>query len=228
MTRFLKSQSLRELQDFVARIYEGPDNRLYSISDLLAYEQSFTMRALKGIRKDDLKKLRVNLLISFSYVMSIATRIGIDIDSEVWKRFPMVCSYCGRQPCECKKIKLQKRRKITTISSLRPKTLSDFQKMFQAIYPHEKRTLADAGIHLAEETGELSEAVHSYLGQHTKKQFDRIRLELADLLSCIFGVANSADILVGDEFEKLYRNGCQECHRMPCVCTFAYVANIVT
>jgi len=100
--------------------------------------------------------------------------------------------------------------------------------MFNEIYPASSRTLAEAGVHLAEEMGEVSEAIHNYLGQHQQKQFNAVQLELADFISCVFGVANSAKIDIAAELQKMYKHNCHVCHQAPCVCKFGEVARIKT
>ena len=205
-------------------MYGLPDDQLYSIFDLLTQMQRFTMRTLKGIRKDNKEKLEKNLLVSFAWLMAIANRMHIDVENEVWKRFPALCSYCGFAPCQCKKIKLEKRAKIKIDSSHRPTTTRGFQELFRSVYPPERRTLPDAGVHLAEETGEVSEAIHNFLGQHLQKQFADIKLEIADYVSCVFGVANSASIDIASGLEEMFKNGCHVCHTIPCTCTFSEVA----
>lgn len=223
MNQVRPDQSLRQFQKTISAIYSLPDDRLYSISDLLTQMQRFTMRALKGIRKGNKEKLRTNLLISFAWLMPIANRMHIDVEDEVWKRFPGVCSYCAAAPCVCKKTH-PKKRVTRDGSAARPSTLRGFQEMFGVIYPPnhppESRTLADAGIHLAEETGEVSEAIHNFLGQHLGEQFHEIELEIADYVSCIFGVANSASIDIAPALSDMFSDGCHVCHKTPCECTF--------
>lgn len=226
MASFKNTGSIRDFKQFTDDVYSLPDDRRYSIHDLLVQQQRFVMRALKGIRKGDIEKLKLNLLIALSF--SMLNRLHIDIEDEVWKRFPYLCSYCGNKPCICKKIKPHSRLKIKINNSLRPKTLAGFQKMFDEIYPADSRTLADAGVHLAEEMGEVSEAIHNYLGQHQEKQFDQIKFELADFISCVFGVANSAKIDVAQELVKMFNNGCHICHRTPCICSYPEVAKLKT
>jgi NTP pyrophosphatase (non-canonical NTP hydrolase) len=225
---FLPDDTIRDLQKFVTEVYAVPDDRIYSLWDLLVQEERFAMRALKGIRQNDIQKLGHNLLISFSWLISIANRLHIDVEEETWRRFPGLCSYCGKQPCACRTIKPSARLKITADESTRPKTLADTQSMFEAIYPANKRTLADAGVHLAEEIGEVSEAIHNYLGEHREEQFDEVKLELADLVSCIFGVANSAHINIAKELSKIYRDNCHICHNAPCTCTFSDIVRLRT
>jgi NTP pyrophosphatase (non-canonical NTP hydrolase) len=220
--------TLADFQKFIEQVYGLPDDRTFSLWDLLAQEQRFAMRALKGIRQHDLDKLGYNLLIAFSWLMAIGNRLHIDIEGETWKRFPGLCSYCGKDPCACSTIKPTERLRVRIDERVRPKTLGGMQKMFDKIYPKEGRTLADAGVHFAEEVGEVSEAIHNYLGQHHEKQFENVRLEVADLVSCTFGVANSAGIDVGSELVKMYGNNCHICHQAPCVCSFSDVAQLRT
>jgi len=228
MISFPKTGTIREFQEFISTEYSLVDDRQYSILDLLNQTQRFSMRALKGVRKGNVDKIKTNLLIALSWLMAAANRLHIDIEDEVWTRFPMRCSYCGKIPCVCKAIKATTRARFKRDNTLRPHSLAAFQKMFREIYPPESRTLADAGVHLAEEVGEVTEAMHYYLGQHLKNKFEEIELEMADLVSCIFGVANSADIDLAKELAVFFKNGCHVCHKTPCVCGFSNVGKIKT
>ncbi|OHA92005.1 MAG: hypothetical protein A3J09_00715 [Candidatus Zambryskibacteria bacterium RIFCSPLOWO2_02_FULL_51_21] len=223
MAKFNKNGTIEDFQGFIESVFGLPDDRFYSIWDLLTQQQRFTMRALKGIRKGDADKTKINLLISFSWLMSIANRMHINLEDEIWKRFPYICSYCGKLPCVCKAAKTDKRVVIRTEDSIRPHSLADFQKMFAEIYPSKRRTHAEAGVHLAEEMGEVSEAIHNYLGQHQEKQFSSLKSELSDFASCVFGVANSLKIDLAKELAATYSNNCHACHQLPCKCVFSEV-----
>ena len=109
------------------------------------------------------------------------------------------------------------------VSFKKPKTLADFQKMFAAVYPIQERTIEEAGIHLAEEIGELNEAVICYYGEHKRSQFRQIEIEIADYISCVFGIANSANMDLAAELSKMFYHGCQVCHKIPCGCNFYFV-----
>lgn len=228
MASFKKSGTIKDFQKFIATVYALPDDRLYSIWDLLTHEQRFSMRALKGIRKNDIEKIKKNILIALSWLMAIANRLHIDVEDEVWARFPRRCSYCGKIPCACKTIKASARARFKRDNMLRPHGLGAFQNMFAEIYSPEGRTLAEAGVHLAEEVGEVSEAIHNFFGQHQQNQFEEVKLEIADLVSCIFGVANSARINIAKELEDMYVNNCHVCHEAPCVCGFSEVSKLKT
>ena len=226
MARFDRKGSLTDYQKFIEDVYGLPDDRLYSLWDILTQQQRFTMRALKGIRKNNIEKVRSNLLIAFSWLMAIGNRLHVVMEDEVWRRFPYLCSYCGQRPCSCKITKPAARMKVKIDNTHRPTTLGNFQKMFEEIYPAANRTLADAGVHLAEEMGEVSEAIHNYLGQHLMKQFDDVRLEMADFVSCIFGVANSAHVDIAEDLAAMFSDNCHVCHKAPCICKFADVAQL--
>ncbi len=183
------------------------------------------MRALKGIRKGDAAKLDLNLMIAFSWLMTLANRFQIDLTNVVWQRFPSRCSYCRTQPCSCRERKVKRRLPSPPPRGRPPATLAGFQQMFANIYPPVNRTLPDAGIHLAEEIGEVSEAIHVFQGEHTPRRFAAVRLELADYVSCFMGVANSAEINVATSLAKLFWKNCHVCHHLPCTCDFTFVAD---
>lgn len=224
MAKFSRKNSLHQFQKMIQEIYGLPDDRLFSIWDLLSNQERFTMRALKGIRKGNIKKLKINLLIAFSWLLAVANRLHISAEEATWARFPARCSYCGQSPCQCRKIRPSKKAKFFRDITGRPGNLAGFQKMFRLIYSPESRSLFEAGVHLAEEMGELSETIHCYLGEHQKRQFRQIEIEIADYISCIFGVANSAKIDVPKELEKFYWKNCHDCHKLPCECNFTTVA----
>lgn len=223
MTGFNRNNSIFHFQELVHRIYSIPDDRFFSLWDLLANHERFAMRALKGIRKKDRKKLRLNLAIAFSWMMTISNRLHIDVEKVIWNRFSFACSYCKSVPCACTKNKSFRKIIFSKKFSKKPRTLADFQEMFFLIYPPQRRTLEEAGIHLAEEIGELSEAVLCYFGEHRKKQFEQIGIEIADYASCVFGVANSAEINLANELARMFYKGCQACHKIPCGCNFSFV-----
>src|SRR4030042_4723871 len=186
------NSTISEYQDFVQQVYGLHNMRNYSVGNLLTNTQRFAMRGLKGIRKKDREKTKINLLLSLSWLMSIMNQLHINIEDEIWNRFPYLCSYCGTCPCSCREKKVKRRQKISAKvkHDLKPNSLKDFQAMFRRIYPSEARTLEHAGIHLAEEIGEFSESILTYRGEHKENDFSRIGREAADLYSCLMGVFN--------------------------------------
>jgi len=220
---FPQDGSIADYQQLMHEIYDLPGDRNFSMSDILAQQQRFAMRALKGMRKGDREQLRLNLLDAFSWSMTVVNRMHFNIEEVIWQRFPYLCSYCGTCPCSCKTQKPTHRPKLTVDESRRPATLKEFQQMFNAIYPANGRTLADAGVHWAEEIGEMSEATHAYLHHHRPEQLQKIAEEVADFISCTFGVANSIGIDVAKGLAELFYKNCLACHNLPCTCLVEYI-----
>jgi NTP pyrophosphatase (non-canonical NTP hydrolase) len=220
MASVKRNTTIREYQGFVKEVYGLTNDRYFSLWDMITNMERFIMRGLKGIRKKDWEKIRINLLIAQSWFMSIANQLHIDIENAVWKRFPYLCSYCGSCPCSCKEKKLKRRVKVPINNKKRPKTLEEFQLMFKKIYPPETRTLEHSGVHLIEEAGEFSEALLTYRGRHEDKDFENIEIEAADLYSCLIGVFNSLDINVAKEVSAMFTKNCHVCKNAPCTCNF--------
>jgi len=212
--------TIKEYQSFVEEVYGLSNDRYFSVGDMLANVERFIMRGLKGIRKNDKEKARINLLVSFSWFTSMMNQLHIDIEDEVWKRFPYLCSYCATCPCSCKEKKLEERQKVFVDEKKRPKTLEEFQNMFGKIYLPEKRSIEHAGVHLAEELGEFSEAILTYRGGHKDEDFEGVELEAADLLSCFMGIFNSLGISVAKELSVMFSENCHVCKNAPCTCNF--------
>jgi NTP pyrophosphatase (non-canonical NTP hydrolase) len=212
--------SIKEYQQFVQDVYGLPNDRYFSLQDKLTNCERFITRGLKGIRKGDAERTKLNLIISLSWFMSVVNQFHIDIENETWKRFPYLCSYCATCPCSCKAKKVQTRQPVTIDEAKRPNTLEDFQKMFNEIYPAATRTLDQAGIHLVEEMGEVAEAIFTYHGNHNDEDFKKVVLECADLFSCLLGVFNSLEISLAKELATMFVNNCHACHQTPCVCNF--------
>jgi len=225
MPKLKKNSSLADWQKFCEDVYGFPNDRDFGTMEMLSNVQRFTMRSLKGIRKADPEKTASNLLIGMSWYISLMNQFHLDVSEIVWQRFPAACSYCGATTCECKARKIKKRQSIKINPKLKPKTIKEYQNMFGHIYPAETRTLENAGIHLAEEMGEITEAMLAYRGSHGKENFDKVVLESADIFSTFMGVFNSLEIDVAEELAKKFHNNCHVCHQAPCECNFNHVLN---
>ncbi|MCL5407661.1 MAG: hypothetical protein M1429_04155 [Patescibacteria group bacterium] len=220
MPSIKSNTTIHGLQAFTQEVYGVSNDRYFNAWDMLTNVERFLMRGLKGIRKEDQEKIELNLIISLSWYMSLMNQLHINLEENVWHRFPYVCSYCGDLPCSCKSKKVKKRQKITIDNKLRPKTLKEFQIMFEKIYPSTTRTLEHAGIHLAEEIGELSETVLNYRGSHKDDDFKQVTLEAADLFSCYIGVFNSLKSDLATKLSIVFKNNCHVCKKSPCECSF--------
>jgi NTP pyrophosphatase (non-canonical NTP hydrolase) len=225
MARVTQDTTVKDYQNFINEVYGPSNERHFSLWDMLSNVERFTMRSLKGIRKNDYNKIRVNLLISLSWFVSLLNRFHIDLEDAVWKRFPYLCSYCASCPCSCKEMRLKSRKSVAIDDTKKPATLEDFQSMFKKIYPPKKRTIEHAGIHLAEEVGEFSESILAYTGEHREELFEEIVSESADIFSCIMSLFNSLDINLAKELSEMFSDNCYVCRKCPCECSFNSIVN---
>ncbi len=223
MASIKSDTSIKEYQDFIQEVYGLPNDRYFDMSNMLNNVNRFAMRGMKGIRKNDKEKATNNFIISSSWFLSIMNQLHVDVEQETWERFPFMCSYCASCPCVCKEKKVEKRQKVIIDETKRPKTIQEFQDMFRVLYHPEGRTLADAGIHLAEELGEFSESMFKYRGSHNADEFQKVTLEAADVISCLMGVFNSLDVNLIEELSERFYNNCHVCHKAPCSCSFIFV-----
>lgn len=219
------NSSLAGYQNFVREVYGPGNQRHFTTDEMLTNVARFSMRALKGVRKRDLEKVRVNMAVAVSWFISLLNQLDIDLDDATWNRFPYACSYCGECPCACKAKKIKKRVTVRIDPAMRPKTIRGMQEMIGKIYPPERRTLEEAGVHFAEEVGELSEAVLLFRGHHRNEDFDKVILESADAFTCAMGVYNSLGLDFAGELARMFANGCHVCHKTPCACNYNFVMN---
>ena len=205
MNKVVKLKDSPSLKDLLAvnyQVYGVSNDRDFSTWEIYSNQEKFLMRALKGVRKGDLAKLKNNLLITVSWFCSLMNRLHVDLESAIWERFPYKCSYCAQCPCACGILKPRKRPLEIIPSQKQPKRIRGYQDMFAQIFPIEKKTLVEATLHLAEEHGELSEAIQVYSGSHRDKSFQEIRGEAADYFSCICGVCNRANFDLEQEMKN--------------------------
>lgn len=217
--------TIRQFQGFIREVYGKSNERHYDVWDMLSNVQRFAMRGLKGIRKKDYEKTKFNLMISMSWFLSLLNRLHIDLEDIVWARFPYLCSYCASCPCVCMEKRVKTRQDVIVDNTKRPASFGDFQAMFESIYPSKTRSVEHAGVHLAEELGEFSEAILAYKGGHKDKHFDNVILEAADIFSCITGVFNSLKTSMPYELSQLFSENCHACKKAPCECDFSSVMN---
>jgi hypothetical protein len=107
----------------------------------------------------------------------------------------------------------------------RPGTLAGFQIMFNKIYPASTRTLEHAGVHLAEESGEFTEALTAFRGEKKSEDFQRVLFEAADYFSCLVGVFSSMNLDFAKELSAWFSENCNECHNAPCTCSYSTIKN---
>ncbi len=223
MASVSQNTSITEFQSFIKSVYSLPNDRHFDVVDMLGHVHRFAMRGLKGIRKEDVKTAKDNCIVSFCWFVSLMNRLNINLEGEVWKRFPKKCSYCAALPCSCKTIKPEVRQTLEIDHFKKPNSLREFQTMFNEIYPSVSRTLDHAGVHFAEEVGELTEVLFDYRSSRSNEDFEKVKIEAADYMSCFMGIFNSLNIDLTQELASRFSNNCHICNKLPCECNYAFI-----
>lgn len=218
MVRITPQSTVRDFQDFIQEVYGVHNDRYFSYVDLLASLEKFSTKIFRAVRKGEKDEAIKNSALVAAWVMSIGNQSHIDIENELVARYPGVCQKCHQETCVCfeKNKKIAKNRK--PVLSTR---LHDVQGMFEKIYPHKRRTLEQAALHLAEKMGELSESI-------TAGNVKHIKTACADFLSCLFGVTNSLESSLGEALSREFVSGCHVCHETPCRCSLSAITKITS
>ena len=212
--------SLEMFQEFNWKIYQLNDDRhCSSVVDIISYLHRDITRILKAVRKEKHQELEKRICVTFRWAFAVASRLHINVAHEMWKRFPGCCPYCKGAVCDCKE-RADSRQALTAARD-RPESLRDWQKMFAAIYPNNK--LQDSVMHLAEEIGELSEAIRNFFAVHSDEAFNNIAEEIVDIFANLLGTANCLDFDVAALLADYYKDGCPKCQQCPCRCGYIVV-----
>jgi len=157
------------------------------------------------------------------------------VEKLIYRKYPYVCPYCRKTPHQdniCKTVKgttgtvdheAVNNFYNTNLEKL-PKSLDEWQTMFQAIYPRATQdTSSRSVIGLFEELGELAEAIRVF--DRYPKYFAG---EVADVFSYIMGIANDYNLRLeldekeGFSFESeyllRYPGLCIQCGHQICIC----------
>lgn len=215
------------LSDFQARnreIYLEVNDRHYSAEKMFARLHRQITHILKAVRKheqehreEEYENIMYHLCMSLSWSLAMLNRYHIDLADDMWRRFPGVCPYCSEAPCICQKRPKDRQKLIGKTRGKQPVSLRDWQKMFAEIYPN---TVLVSAIHLAEEAGEVNEALQTHSATHQEGSFWKVVEELVDVVTNIFGVANCIKLDLATGMAGYFAEGCPRCRHFPCLCGF--------
>lgn len=212
-----RDSCLEAFQALNRQIYLCLNDQNYSNTDLFSWMHRHITHVLKGVRKKKYEHTKYHLCMALSWAFSLANRYHFEMADEMWQRFPGFCPYCLSAPCSCKERRPNRRKLGKKTNGKRPASLCEWQKMFAKIYPN---PINDQAVHLAEEAGEVSEAIRNYGSTHDKKWLARIIEELVDVVTNIFGIANCRKLDLALHMAEYFSAGCPKCYRSICNCGF--------
>jgi len=211
---------LKRVQMLHQEIYSVTNDCNYSISGMFSRLHRHITHILKAVRKEEYSEIKYHLCSAFSWSLALANRLHFDLADKMWESFPGICPYCLCAPCACKMRRIQRRRLKGESRGKRPVSLSSWQKMFWRIYPN---IVQNSAIHLAEEAGEVSEAIRNHGATHDQLWLDRTVEELVDVVTNIFAVSSCLNINLADALAEYYANGCPGCKSCPCECGYVTI-----
>jgi NTP pyrophosphatase (non-canonical NTP hydrolase) len=215
-----ENSTLEEFQESNRSLYLVVNDQNYSNTEIFSCLHRHTTQVLKAVRKEKYDDIRYHLCMSLSWSLALANRFHVNLTDETWKRFPGFCPYCLAVPCACKERPKEREKISGEPTRKQPASLREWQQMFAEIYPN---IVINSAIHLAEEAGEVDEAIRNYLATHSKDWFNKFVEELVDVITNIFGVANCLKLDVATGMASYFANGCPGCGKTPCSCGYVTV-----
>ena len=214
-----KESSLRDFQDLNKTLYLVINDRYYLATDLFACMHRNITHVIKAIRKEKYdEKLEYRLCMTLSWSLALTNRFHIDLAQELWKNFPGSCPYCSFAPCACRERAPERQQVPRRLRNEPPVSLAQWQQMFAGIYIN---PLEVSKTHLSEEAGEVDEVIRIHFAKRNEQWFWKLVEELVDLVTNIFGVANSLEIDLAELMASYFANGdCPKCHQSPCSCEY--------
>lgn len=214
------SPVLDDVEKMLAWIYNKHDRQYYpSLKDLVLKLTWSIGKVTSAERKGESKKVGKLLSDTFAWWVACVTFCEFRVSDTLWEKFPRVCPYClVKKNCSCEGTKnglnvesLEYHRR----KNHRPRTLSEWQRMFAKIYGIEnaKQGLDHAFARLPEEISEVIECIVPF-----NQNNYHLQLELADLGARIFAVAELLAIDLEATFLSQYRGVCPSCQKGECCC----------
>jgi hypothetical protein len=199
-------------------IYGVGDDRLYSVDDLLYYNQKYILRFIDSAESKS-EQAKSDLIVALFWYIALIFRYHIDIESELWKHYSYKCPRCMDIPCSCQGIDIDERKKTGRPPSRLPGSLSEWQAMILKIYPND--TLPDVGNKLIKYLDKLSFCFRNYIKKPNEKNLKELEYRTIDYFVLVFEAMNLMNIDLDNEISTMFKRGCYVCHKIPCICNYS-------
>ncbi|AHL22246.1 MazG nucleotide pyrophosphohydrolase domain-containing protein [Thermococcus nautili] len=91
---------LREFQNMIREIYFHKDSKRGVEKTFLWFVEEVGELS-EAIRKNDREAMEEEFADVLAWLASLANLLGVDLEEAAKKKYPGVCPYCGKKPCEC-------------------------------------------------------------------------------------------------------------------------------
>lgn len=219
-------KNISTIEDWVSHIYniyeQANGERDFKDVLLFFYEEvGRCSQLVNRNRSEEIKDRIPHLFKWFCILYSKSNKSKYSISRLIWNKFPNICPYCNNDSCKCgmRKSLFNYEELMKTAENKKdqmPKSLDDWQALFQKLYPRNNEYDMGKNVHhLFEELAELSEVHRLYFTGQGKEIVD---MELADVFSWIIGFANYFDqspqdskYSIANALKEQFSNGCPDC-----------------
>ncbi len=225
--------SARRPQDLFIRLASSMGR---TNSDLLDYTEATDPKKLEDARH----QAATSVARTFGWLCSLATALGIDLTSAVWRKFPGTCPYCQEHHTTESVCSMRRKDALDmwllqevandNVASM-PQSLREWEVMFRKVYPSTKANdIEFFSRKLIEELGEVAD----YIGRPNRRMealretgVDFLAFELADIFGWLCQCSTAvrpADLseeksAIAGEFEERMRGEiCSFCYNAICTC----------
>ena len=91
---------IREFQEMIKEIYYHKDKKRGVEKTFFWFVEEVGELA-EALRKGDREALEEEFADVLAWLASLANLVDIDLEEAAKKKYPGVCPYCGKKPCEC-------------------------------------------------------------------------------------------------------------------------------
>lgn len=246
-----QKQTLGAFQANLNSIYAdvNTDKSVEYIYSYLHRSVDFLMSSISKHKQEiDKGNIVVEFIRSFSWLFTLGTKVGCNMQEAFFMRFPKTCPYCLEESCICHitsktpkpRLSLSTRQRII----LSPLGIQhELQQKYEAmvgrdvfgfdfaiqtmasLYPMNKVIWHKAGalphmIKIVEELGEVHEAISKFLRDEAPAGNRLISEELSDVLAWLLSAWDLVfpGLSLDTETFNYYSSGCPVCKSTPCTC----------
>jgi NTP pyrophosphatase (non-canonical NTP hydrolase) len=91
---------IREFQESIRQIYLARDTMRGGDKTFLWLLEEVG-ELTRAYRRDEKKNVGEEMADVIAWIASMANLLGVDLESEILKKYPKVCSLCHANPCIC-------------------------------------------------------------------------------------------------------------------------------
>lgn len=89
-----------EFQTFMRKLYFEKDSER-GMDKTLGWLSSEVRELIEAVRENDGRGVEEELADVIAWAFSLANLKGIDVEKALKLKYPNLCSYCQKNPCEC-------------------------------------------------------------------------------------------------------------------------------